>query len=82
MNHSPDLRGWLPVSISKHTAEPIVEWCRFGTRRFTEAFFDHTVQNAMREPFNLLFRRRTGTGRGSSGLPTSRKHRERPLPLH
>ena len=59
MNHSPDLRGWLPVSISKHTAEPIVEWCRFGTRRFTEAFFDHTVQNAMREPFNLLFRHQT-----------------------
>ncbi|MCX6874442.1 MAG: sulfotransferase family protein [Verrucomicrobia bacterium] len=59
MSNTPDLQGWLPVSISKHTAEPVVEWCRFGTRRFTEAFFDHTVQNALREPFNLLFRHQT-----------------------
>ena len=59
MSKTPDLKGWLPVSISKHTAEPVVEWCRFGTRRFTESFFDHTVQNAMREPFNLLFRHQT-----------------------
>jgi hypothetical protein len=27
-----------------------------GNRRFTEPFFDHTVQAAMQEPFNLLFR--------------------------
>ncbi len=56
---TPDLTDWLPISISKHAAEPVVEWCRFGTRRFTEAFYDHTVQNAMRDPFNLLFRHQT-----------------------
>lgn len=52
----PDLHGWLPVGITRHTSEPVVDWCRMGTRRFTEPFFDHTVQAAMQEPFNLLFR--------------------------
>src|SRR6478609_2927868 len=52
----PDLRGWLPVGITRHTTEPLVDWCRMGTRRFTESFFDHTVQAAMQEPFSLLFR--------------------------
>jgi len=56
---TPDLTDWLPISISKHTAEPVVEWCRFDTRRFTEPFFDHTVQDALRDPFNLLYRQQT-----------------------
>jgi len=59
MNTPPDLRGWLPVLISKGTAGPVVEWCRFGTRRFTESFFESTVQKAMRDPFHLLFRHQT-----------------------
>jgi gluconate kinase len=59
MSARPDLRGWLPVSISKFTPEPVVDWCRFGTRRFTESFFDRTVESALRDPFNLLFRHRT-----------------------
>ncbi len=59
MNTGPDLPGWLPVLISKNAAGPVVEWCRFGTRRFTESFFETTVQNAMREPFHLLFRHQT-----------------------
>jgi hypothetical protein len=52
----PDLKGWLPVGITRHTSEPVVDWCRMGARRFTESFFDHTVQAAMQEPFSLLFR--------------------------
>lgn len=52
----PDLQGWLPVGITRSTTEPLVDWCRMGTRRFTEPFFDHTVQAAIREPFSLLFR--------------------------
>ncbi|MCX6982622.1 MAG: sulfotransferase family protein [Verrucomicrobia bacterium] len=59
MSAKPDLRGWLPVSISKFTPEPVVDWCRFGTRRFTESFFDHTAEGALRDPFNLLFRHKT-----------------------
>lgn len=52
----PDLKGWLPVGITRHTGEPVVDWCRMGTRRFKESFFDHTVQAAIQEPFSLLFR--------------------------
>lgn len=52
----PDLDGWLPVGVTRHTSEPVVDWCRMGTRRFTEPFFDHTVQAVMQEPFSLLFR--------------------------
>ena len=56
---SDRLDGWLPISITHFTEEPIVDWCRFGTRRFSEPFFDHTVQNELRKPFNLLFRHKT-----------------------
>jgi len=56
---NPDLSGWIPVKISRYSAEPVVEWCHFGARRFTESFFDHTVQQAMRTPFNLVFRHQT-----------------------
>jgi len=52
----PDLHDWRPVSITRHSAEPVVNWCRMGHFRFTESFFDHTVEKAMSEPFNLLFR--------------------------
>ena len=54
-----DLRGWLPIHIRKTSAPPIVEWCRFGTRRFKEPFFHDTLQQAMRDPFHLLFRQQT-----------------------
>ena len=59
MNTLPDLHGWLPVSINRQTMDPIIDWCRLGGRRFTDPFFDHTLQKAMREPFNLLFRHQT-----------------------
>ena len=55
----PELHGWMPVRISRNTAEPFVEWCYFGTRRFTEPFFDHTAQQAMQSPFSLVFRHQT-----------------------
>ena len=59
MNTGPDLRGWLPLFINRRTAAPVVEWCRPGTRRFMEPFFEDTLKAVMREPFNLLFRHQT-----------------------
>jgi len=55
----PNLHGWMPSRILRNLAEPVVEWCHFGGRRFTEPFFDHTVQQAMQVPFNLVFRQQT-----------------------
>jgi hypothetical protein len=37
----------------------MVEWCYLGRRRFTEPFFESTLQHCMRMPFNMLFRRQT-----------------------
>lgn len=59
MKNIPDLRGWLPINISQHAAQPVVEWCRCGDHRFDEPFFEHSVQQLMRDPFNMLFRHRT-----------------------
>ncbi len=55
---TPDFTNWLPVKVSAG-AEPTVEWCHFGARRFRESFFEQTVAAAMREPFSLLFRQST-----------------------
>jgi hypothetical protein len=55
----PSLKGWLPMSVVWEGAQPVVEWCHFGERRFTEPFFRSTVGRCMRHPFNLLFVRRT-----------------------
>jgi gluconate kinase len=55
----PDLTGWIPVRIASAQTAPAVEWCFLGTRRFTESFFDHTIDACLREPFNQLFRHQT-----------------------
>ena len=55
----PDLQGWIPMRICWQGAQPMVEWCYLGSRRFTQAFFDLTIQYALEMPFNSLFRHRT-----------------------
>lgn len=51
--------GWTPVRVGGAEGEPFVEWARLGGRRYTEPFFEQTLEAAMREPFNTAFRRRT-----------------------
>jgi hypothetical protein len=53
------LEGWIPVRIAWQGAEPLVEWCYLGAARFTHAFFDATIQQALEMPFNRLFRHQT-----------------------
>lgn len=48
---------WLPIQILWTRPEPSLDWCHFGDLRFTDPFFAQTVSEAMRHPFNLLFRR-------------------------
>jgi hypothetical protein len=38
----------------------VVEWRQLDGLRFTDPFFEITLERAMRHPFRLLFRRRTG----------------------
>lgn len=58
MARALDLNGWTPVRL-RLDGEPSLEWVYTGARRFTDPFFDHTIEAALRDPFSLLFRRRT-----------------------
>jgi gluconate kinase len=53
------LAGWVPIRVYWNGGTPVVDWCWVGTRRFTDPFFDHTIDNCMRLPFSLLFRPQT-----------------------
>jgi hypothetical protein len=53
------LSGWVPVQINWQRASPVVDWCYLGSRRFTDPFFEQTINDCMRLPFNLLFRHQT-----------------------
>lgn len=53
------LRGWIPGRVIWTDNEPRIEWVFFPEKRFSEPYFDGTLQVAMRRPFNLLFRHNT-----------------------
>ena len=53
------LEGWVPIRLFWQAMEPLVEWCYLGRERFTEPFFDSTIQLALQRPFNRLFRHHT-----------------------
>ncbi|MEK6299953.1 MAG: sulfotransferase family protein [Acidobacteriota bacterium] len=53
------LAGWVPIRLYWNGGMPFVDWCWVGTRRFTDPFFDHTINECMRLPFSVLFRPQT-----------------------
>jgi hypothetical protein len=59
MTKASDLTGWVPIRFFWENGRPAIDWCYGGTRRFLEPFFDQTVEQFLRLPFNLLFRRQT-----------------------
>jgi hypothetical protein len=56
---TPQLDGWVPMGIRPGDDDWIVDWCCLGPQRFTNPRFDETIQQCLREPFNLLFRHET-----------------------
>lgn len=50
---------WMPIRVYRQGNQPAVDWCHLGKLRFTDPFFSGTVEQALRQPFNLLFRRQT-----------------------
>ena len=60
MNIAEQLKGWLPIRVRWQQQNPLFDWCFLGRRRFTEPFFDDTIQAMFRYPFNLLMRPLTG----------------------
>lgn len=55
----PELDGWMPIRLYWQQAQPTVDWCYVGDERFTDPFFDQTIERRLRHPFNLLFRHQT-----------------------
>jgi hypothetical protein len=53
------LAGWTPIRLYREQSSAFVDWCYLGERRFTDPFFDQTVEQCLRHPFNLLFRHQT-----------------------
>lgn len=55
-----DWRDWLPIRVWQDAGVWSVDWCHFGNRPLRESFFCDSVELALRRPFNLAFRQRTG----------------------
>lgn len=49
----------MPIRVYWRADEPFVDWCFMGGRRFTEPFFDITIEKQLAQPFSLLFRHQT-----------------------
>jgi hypothetical protein len=56
----PDrFRGWVPLRLYWQGGEPWIDWCRLGSIRFTDPFFEMTIARCMQDPFAMLFRKQT-----------------------
>jgi hypothetical protein len=54
-----NLQGWIPVCVRWEQDSPQVEWILLGGTRFTQSFFDDTIQSVLSHPFHHAFRRTT-----------------------
>ncbi|WP_238539767.1 sulfotransferase family protein [Corallococcus macrosporus] len=59
MDMTQQLEGWLPARIHVDDGQLRVDWCHLGAQRFTDPFFDETLERRLRHPFALLFRHQT-----------------------
>ena len=71
------LAGWVPMRVYWAASQPMVDWCYLGRERFTDPFFDETIERQLRLPFNLAFRHQTSLDdlielqQSDPGLPPS-----------
>lgn len=54
-----NFRDWSPLRIYENDGRFFVDWVFLGRQRFTQPFFEDTMQLLLREPFNLAFRHQT-----------------------
>ena len=59
MDLTEKFRDWVPVRVYPHDGQMVVDWCWLGDVRFTQPFFDSTINERLRLPFNNLFRHQT-----------------------
>jgi hypothetical protein len=53
------LDGWVPAAIFDRGGQPMVDWVYVGDRPFSAPFFDQSIREALRHPFQVLFRHET-----------------------
>lgn len=53
------LAGWTPIRVYWEQSSAMVDWCYSGERRFTDPFFDQTIERCLKHPSNLIFRHQT-----------------------
>ncbi|HEV2674548.1 MAG TPA: sulfotransferase [Aliidongia sp.] len=58
-NGAVPLGDCVPIRIHWKEDGPWIDWCPLGRARFSEPFFDETITQQLRKPFNLLFRPQT-----------------------
>lgn len=73
---NPDLfQKYLPAQFYWEAGEPRVNWIYCDQTRFKDSFFESTLEECMRRPFNLLFKQQTSAAflehwaQTSPGLP-------------
>ncbi|MFN2529911.1 MAG: sulfotransferase family protein [Pyrinomonadaceae bacterium] len=69
LNELSKLEGWVPIKVYDRSGRPQLDWCYLGKLRFTDPFFNQTINYAARTPANLLFRHQTDISALNS-LPT------------
>ena len=57
--NSTDFTDWSPIRIFERDRRMYIDWCYLGDQRFVQPFHDETIEIALRQPFNQLFRRET-----------------------
>ncbi|QRY77347.1 sulfotransferase family protein [Pseudomonas sp. PDNC002] len=60
LTQTAEFRGWRPIRAWREARDWRLDWCWFGEQRLTRPFFHDDVEQALRLPFNLAFRRETG----------------------
>jgi hypothetical protein len=53
---------WLPIQVSAANGELFVDWAYFGPAPLRQSFFEDSIRQALRQPFNRLFLYRTSLG--------------------
>lgn len=55
----PSFEGWIPARVAWRDGQALVDWCWLGNLPLTAPFFEQTLNETLRHPANLLFRRLT-----------------------
>lgn len=54
-----DFDGWIPFRLRHGASGLRVDWCYLGGLRFTNPFFEQTVNQCFQHPANVLFQHET-----------------------